>query len=107
GASAQRIAERTARYGTWLSVGRPDSAGPGDSAETAGDDAARFWVATPLPVVRGLDRATIDLRNNLAYDGLLVSDRDLTVRRNAARGPAGGRPPGAPRLPPPRRRPRR
>jgi hypothetical protein len=33
-------------------------------------------VGTPLRVVRGLDRATIDLRNNLAYDGLLVSDRD-------------------------------
>ena len=33
----------------------------------------RIWVGTPLRVVRGLDRATIDLRNSLAYDGLLVS----------------------------------
>ena len=107
GASAQRIAERTAHYGTWLSANGPDSAETDESAETAGDDAVRVWVGTPLRVVRGLDRATIDLRNNLAYDGLLVSDRDLAVRRNAARGPAGGRSPGAPRLPPPRRRPRR
>jgi hypothetical protein len=107
GASAQRIAERTARYGTWLPARRPDSAEPDEPAEAAGDDAVRVWVGTPLRVVRGIDRATIDLRNNLAYDGLLVSDRDLTVRRNSACGPAGGRSPGAPRLPPPRRRPKR
>ena len=107
GASAQRIAEREARYGTWLPAGRPDSGEPDELAETAGEEAVRVWVGTPLRVVRGLDRATIDLRNNLAYDGLLVSDRDLTVRRNAARGPAGGRRRGAPRLPPRRRRPRR
>jgi len=107
GASAQRIAEREARYGTWLPAGRPNSGEPDESAETAGEQAVRVWVGTPLRVVRGLDRATIDLRNNLAYDGLLVSDRDLPVRRNAARGPAGGRRRGAPRLPPRRRRPRR
>ena len=82
GASAQRIAERTARYGTWLPVSRPGSAESDESdesdesADAAGDDAVRVWVGTPLRVVRGLDRATIDLRNNLAYDGLLVSDRD-------------------------------
>ena len=40
------------------------------------EDAGRIWVGTPLRVVRGLDRATIDLRNDLAYDGLLVSERD-------------------------------
>ena len=107
GASAQRIAERIARYGTWLPAGRPDSAEPGDPAETAGADDARVWVGTPLRVVRGLDRATIDLRNHLSYDGLLVSDRDLPVRRNAARAPAGVRSQGVPRLPSPRRRPRR
>jgi hypothetical protein len=76
GASAQRIAERTARYGTWLPARPPDSAEPDKQAEAAGDDAVRVWVGTPLRVVRGIDRATIDLRNNLAYDGLLVSDRD-------------------------------
>ena len=36
----------------------------------------RIWVGTPLRVARGIDRTTIDLRNELAYDGLLVSDRD-------------------------------
>jgi hypothetical protein len=76
GASAQRVAERTARYGTWLAAGPLDPDEPVEPAETAGDDAVGVWVGTPLRVVRGLDRATIDLRNNLAYDGLLVSDRD-------------------------------
>ena len=96
GASAQRIAEREARYGTWLPAGRPDS-GEDESAETAGEEAVRVWVGTPLRVVRGLDRATIDLRNNLAYDGLLVSDRDLTVKRNAGRAPRGALPRGSAR----------
>ncbi|HEX4288378.1 MAG TPA: hypothetical protein VH021_05650 [Trebonia sp.] len=76
GASAQRVAERTARYGTWLLAGPAAPAESDESAETVGDNAGRVWVGTPLRVVRGLDRATIDLRNNLAYDGLLVSDRD-------------------------------
>jgi hypothetical protein len=66
--SAQLLAERTARYGTWL------RSGPAAPARSA--DVGRIWVGTPLRVVRGLDRATIDLRNDLAYDGLLVSDRD-------------------------------
>jgi hypothetical protein len=88
--SAQRLAERTARYGTWLRSGRTalaghaESAGPATqaglakSAESAKsmEGAGRIWVGTPLRVVRGLDRMTIDLRNDLAYDGLLVSDRD-------------------------------
>jgi hypothetical protein len=97
--NAQRLAERKARYGTWLRPGPADPAGPAGSAGPAGppgsagptssaaqngtaeaskstDGAGRIWVGTPLRVVRGLDRATIDLRNDLAYDGLLVSDRD-------------------------------
>ena len=94
GASAQRIAERTARYGTWLPAGLPDSEESDGPAEAAVDDGVRIWVGTPLRVVRGLDRATIDLRNSLAYDGLLVSDRDLAVRRNAARAPRGALPRG-------------
>ena len=88
--SAQRLAERTARYGTWLRSGREGPAGstelrgpagsagsaePAKSAKSA-NGAGRIWVGTPLRVVRGLDRATIDLRNDLAYDGLLISDRD-------------------------------
>jgi hypothetical protein len=74
GDSAQRIAERITRYGTWLPS---DSAEPTDSgpAEQAGGG-GRTWVGTPLRVVRGLDRATVDLRNDLGYDGLLISDRD-------------------------------
>jgi hypothetical protein len=68
GDSAQRVAERAARYGTWL------PSAPADQVDGDGD--GRFWIGTPLRVVRGLDRATIDLRNDLAYDGLLVSDRD-------------------------------
>ena len=76
GASAQRIAERRAPYGTWLLAGPPDAPESDQPADTAGDAAVRVWVGTPLRVVRGLDRATIDLRNQLAYDGLLVSDRD-------------------------------
>jgi hypothetical protein len=27
-------------------------------------------------VVRGQDRSTVDRRNDLAYDGLLISDRE-------------------------------
>jgi hypothetical protein len=107
GVSAQWIAERTARYGTWLPAGRSGSAAPDETAEAAGHAARRVWVGTPLRVVRGLDRATIDLRNSLAYDGLLVSDRDLAVRRSAAHGRAAERSSGAPRPWPPRRRPRR
>ena len=110
GASAQRIAERTARYGTWLPASPPGSAESAESAESGedvGDDAVRVWVGAPLRVVRGLDRATIDSRNNLAYDGLLVSDRDLAPRSNAARALGGARRPGRPRPGRPRRRPRR
>ena len=105
GATAQQMAERTARYGTWLPASRPDSAEPDEPAEGAGVDAVRFWVGTPLRVVRGLDRATIDLRNNLAYDGLLVSDRDLALRKNAGRVPGRARRPGRRRPGRPRRDP--
>jgi len=73
-ASALRIAERAARYGTWL---RPDPRGQAELAGGAGRLlTGALWVGTPLRVVRGVDRATIDLRNDLGYDGLLVSDRD-------------------------------
>jgi hypothetical protein len=30
----------------------------------------------PLRVVRGQDRTTVDRRNDLAYDGLLITGRD-------------------------------
>jgi hypothetical protein len=75
--SAQRLAERTAQYGTWLRSGQSESEEPAGSPgpATSAGGAGRIWVGTPLRVARGLDRATIDLRNDLAYDGLLVSDR--------------------------------
>jgi hypothetical protein len=86
--SAQRLAERAARYGTWLRpglaawAGAGAPAGPGSPAEPGRptDGTGRIWVGTPLRVVRGLDRATVHLRNEIVYDGLLVSDRDLTQR---------------------------
>ena len=55
-----------ARYGTWLGPrpgGRPGGSGP-------------RWVGMPLRVVRGQDRSTVDQRNELAYDGLLIAGRD-------------------------------
>jgi hypothetical protein len=77
-ASAQEVAERTARYGTWLPASTSSPSGPSGPVESeeSSDEAGRVWVGTPLRVVRGLDRATVDLLNSLAYDGLLVSDRD-------------------------------
>ena len=63
-ASALRVAERSAQHGTWLPVNSPE------------ESMARQWVAAPLRVARGLDRATIDQRNDETYDGLLIPDRD-------------------------------
>jgi hypothetical protein len=51
------------RYGTWLPAGTPDDLEP-------------RWVGMPLRVVRGQDRSTVDQRNDLAYDGLLIAGRD-------------------------------
>ena len=65
-ATAQDLADHTVRYGTWLPAG---PSGPDD-------DAAPRWVGTPLRVVRGQDRTTVDRRNDLAYDGLLITDRE-------------------------------
>jgi hypothetical protein len=66
-ATAQDVADRVVRYGTWLPAGPPS--GPPHDAELR-------WVGMPLRVVRGQDRITVDRRNDLAYDGLLVTDRD-------------------------------
>ena len=54
-------------YGTWL---------PGGPSACPCDDTEARWVGMPLRVVRGQDRATVDRRNDLGYDGLLVTDRD-------------------------------
>ena len=51
GVSAQWIAERTARYGTWLPAGRSGSAAPDETTAAAGHVARRVWVGTPLRVV--------------------------------------------------------
>ena len=37
------------------------------------------FCGVPLIVVRGQDRNTVDRRNDLAYDGLLIAERDLTA----------------------------
>jgi hypothetical protein len=66
-ATAQDLADRVVRYGTWV------AAGP--SRVSRGDAESR-WVGMPLRVVRGQDRSTVDHRNDLAYDGLLVTDRN-------------------------------
>ena len=66
GVAVQELTGRKARYGTWL---RARPAGLSDGAEPR-------WVGMPLRVVRGQDRSTVDQRNDLAYDGLLIADRD-------------------------------
>lgn len=69
--TAQDVADRLDRYGTWL------PAAPSPDGPSAGPDAAQpRWVGTPLRVVRGQDRTTVDRRNDLAYDGLLVTDQN-------------------------------
>jgi hypothetical protein len=65
-ATAQHLADRLVRYGTWL---------PSGSASPA-DDMRLRWVGTPLRVVHGQDRGTVDRRNDLAYDGLLITDSE-------------------------------
>ena len=64
--TAQDLADRLVRYGTWL---------PGGPSAGQCDDTERRWVGMPLRVVRGQDRTTVDHRNDLGYDGLLITDR--------------------------------
>jgi hypothetical protein len=66
-ATAQDLADRVVRYGTWL---------PGGPSCGRRDDTEPRWVGMPLRVVRGQDRTTVDRRNDLAYDGLLITGRD-------------------------------
>jgi hypothetical protein len=65
--TAQDLADQLVRYGTWL---------PGGPSSCPCDDTESRWVGLPLRVVRGQDRTTVDRRNELGYDGLLVTDRD-------------------------------
>jgi hypothetical protein len=57
------VPAENSRYGTWLPPGGLD-------------DQARRWVGMPLRVVHGQDRATVDHRNDLVYDGLLIAGRE-------------------------------
>jgi hypothetical protein len=57
------VPAENSRYGTWLPTGTPDDLEP-------------RWVGMPLRVVHGQDRSTVDQRNDLAYDGLLIAGRD-------------------------------
>ena len=66
-ATAQELADRVVRYGTWL---------PGGPSCGRRDDTEPRWVGMPLRVVRGQDRTTVDRRNDLAYDGLLITGRE-------------------------------
>ena len=70
-ATAQDLADGMVRYGTWLPAA-PAVEGP--AAESCGEHPR--WVGTPLRVVRGQDRSTVNRRNDLAYDGLLVTGQD-------------------------------
>jgi hypothetical protein len=57
--SVQRLADRTARHGTWLPAVLPDGPGP-------------VWVGTPLRVHRRCDQPIFAISNRIAYDGLMV-----------------------------------
>jgi hypothetical protein len=63
--TAQHVADQLVRYGTWLPAGDGDGSG-----------GAPRWVGAPLRVVRGQDRMVVNQRNDLAYDGLLITGRD-------------------------------
>ena len=60
-------AAENSRYGTWLPTRAPE--GLPDATEPR-------WIGMPLRVVRGQDRGTVDERNDLAYDGLLIAGHD-------------------------------
>jgi len=81
--SAQRVADRLARYGTLL----PDPALPTMEAPLAAPlaDYGVTWVGTPLRVHRRSDRPMFEISNQIAYDGLMVfgtRDRDPFPGRN-------------------------
>jgi hypothetical protein len=56
--SVQQVADRVARYGTWLS-------------QTAANDGP-VWVGSPLRVHRRCDRPIFEICNAMAYGGLMV-----------------------------------
>jgi hypothetical protein len=66
--AGDRVQAENSRYGTWLPAGPQDTGRP--------EDMGPRWIGMPLRVVRGQDRGTVDQRNDLDYDGLLIADRD-------------------------------
>ena len=70
-ATAQDLADGMVRYGTWL-----PAAPTVDGLAAEPCDEHPRWVGTPLRVVRGQDRSTVNRRNDIAYDGLLVTGQD-------------------------------
>jgi superfamily I DNA and/or RNA helicase len=80
--SAQRVADRLARYGTLL----PDPALPAAAAAATASlaDYGVTWVGMPLRVHRRSDRPMFEISNEIAYDGLMVFG-------TRAKGPFPGR----------------
>jgi hypothetical protein len=91
--AGDRVQAEDSRYGTWLPAGPPDTAGSSRDTRSSTDtvppkdtvpptdtgppkDTGPRWVGMPLRVVRGQDRTTVDERNDLDYDGLLIAGRD-------------------------------
>ncbi|MFJ9700574.1 DEAD/DEAH box helicase [Streptomyces fradiae] len=79
--SAQRVADRLNRYGTWL---------PGQEE--------RVWVGSPLRVHRRCDDPMFSISNSVAYDGLMVHGvhqaEEYPVARRSVWWPvSGGRAP--------------
>lgn len=58
--SAQRVADRTNRWGTTVDYRRPDG------------EIEPVWVGAPLRVHRRCERTMFELSNDIAYDGLMV-----------------------------------
>ena len=68
--SAQRVADRLARYGTLLPDPALPTAAAGATASLA--DYGVTWVGTPLRVHRRSNRPMFEISNEIAYDGLMV-----------------------------------
>ncbi|MER5358580.1 ATP-binding protein [Streptomyces sp. NPDC002785] len=83
--SAQRVADRLNRYGTWLPAPQ-------------GSEDDRVWVGSPLRVHRRCDDPMFTISNDIAYDGLMVHgvhrNDDYAVARRSVWWPVrGGRAP--------------
>ncbi|MQS04418.1 DEAD/DEAH box helicase, partial [Streptomyces alkaliterrae] len=82
GTSAQRVADRLTRYGTWL-----------PSPDDGGRD-GRVWVGSPLRVHRRCEEPMFGISNDIAYDGLMVHGvhraEDYPVARRGVWWDVGG-----------------